>query len=160
MAANRSIVNDEYFAQRTIVNDNGCLLWQGWIKNTGYGEAKVNNRRTTTHRLSWEYHKGPIPSGMCVLHKCDVRNCVNPNHLFLGTTQDNVDDKMLKGRFVPLRGVDNGNAKLTSEQVVAIREDSRPQAAIAAEYGIAQANVSLIKRRLAWAHIATEEGSL
>ena len=78
---------------------SGCWLWLRGVHNTGYGQATVNNKSVTAHRLSWVLQNGDIPGGLCVLHKCDVRLCVNPGHLFLGTHQDNTDDKMVKGRW-------------------------------------------------------------
>src|SRR5208282_4029505 len=72
----------------------------------------------------WELHNGPVPNGLFVCHKCDNPPCVNPDHLFLGTNKDNVDDMWNKGRGVmcaPSIGVDNVNAKLTDEDIPKIR---------------------------------------
>lgn len=83
------------------------------------------------HRFVWELVNGPIPEGMLVLHECDNGKCVNPGHLFLGTPQDNMDDKMSKGRQgdsgtkTPPHGSLNGRAKLTEEIVTQIRELKR-----------------------------------
>lgn len=77
--------------------EDGCWLWQGGLRS-GYGRLKVKGRLVTAHRLSYEVHIGPIPEGMLVCHTCDVRNCVNPAHFFLGTYKDNSDDKWNKGR--------------------------------------------------------------
>ncbi len=75
--------------------NSGCWIWtSGWDK-AGYGHSTGNVR---AHRLSWEIHVGDVPSGMLVCHKCDTPCCVNPNHLFLGTPQDNMSDKVSKGR--------------------------------------------------------------
>jgi hypothetical protein len=84
------------------VDKNGdCWLWIGAVQKEprgGYGMVHYDGKCTKTHRISWVLHNGIIPDGMQVLHTCDVRNCVNPNHLFLGTNRDNVDDKVRKGR--------------------------------------------------------------
>lgn len=149
----RAVVCDSYFRKRSKISDNGCWEWKLHISNSGYGQAKVGQRFWNAHRLSWAYYHGSIPDGMIVCHKCDNRKCVNPNHLFVGTTQDNVDDKMRKGRFVAKRGENSGTAKLTEDKVIAIRCDPRPQAHIARDYGISQSNVCLIKTGKAWAHI-------
>ena len=83
-----------------------CWIWTGGTQRGGYGRIArdFGNGSTTTHLASYEIHVGPIPDGLCVCHRCDVRNCINPDHLFLGTHQDNSDDKMRKGRDRKQRG--------------------------------------------------------
>lgn len=80
--------------------NSGCWVFDGPWDSNGYGslgiERGVNNKRT--HILSFEYHKGEIPKGMCVCHKCDVPACCNPDHLFLGSHADNMRDMISKGR--------------------------------------------------------------
>jgi hypothetical protein len=88
---------------------------------------------------------------MVVCHKCDVRSCVNPDHLFLGTSQDNYADAAAKGRNT--RGTKHGCARLTEEQVIAIRASSETQVDIARRYGVRQAHVSRILLRQSWKHI-------
>lgn len=78
--------------------NSGCWLWLGGTNAKGYAHFKYDNVQRRANRFSWEAHKGPIPDGLHVLHSCDNRLCVNPDHLFLGTNQDNVDDKIKKGR--------------------------------------------------------------
>jgi len=73
----------------------------------GYGRFGVGAKMIRSHRVSYEIHRGPIPDGLCVLHECDNPTCVNPQHLFVGTHQDNADDKMAKGRHT------NGNTEKT-----------------------------------------------
>lgn len=77
---------------------SGCWLWTGALGQRGYGDVQNGGRHTTAHRLLFERANGPIPAGMHVLHKCDVRPCCNPDHLFLGTNRDNIIDSMKKGR--------------------------------------------------------------
>lgn len=77
---------------------DSCWLWLGGTQD-GYGRLRYAGKKILAHRLSWEMHFGKIPEGLWVLHKCDVRNCIRPEHLFLGTNQDNVDDKMRKKRY-------------------------------------------------------------
>ncbi len=75
-----------------------CWIWQGAKNRKGYGQKRLKGKLWITHRLSWHTFNGPIPEGIQVLHKCDTPSCWNPEHLFLGTNQDNVDDKMRKKR--------------------------------------------------------------
>lgn len=81
---------------------SGCWIWQGAVftyKNKlPYGQSRKNGKPITAHRLFYQEHTGPVPDGVCVLHKCDNPRCVNPEHLFLGTNLDNTRDMIAKGR--------------------------------------------------------------
>lgn len=112
----------------------GCWIWMGELRPNGYGALKIDGRQVSTHRFSWETQHGPIPEGLCVLHRCDVKTCVRPDHLFLGTNDDNVADMIAKGRNaigdrngsrlhperVP-RGETHALSKLSDSQVQEIR---------------------------------------
>ena len=76
-----------------------CWEWIGSKNDDGYGSIQINKTLTKAHRFSWQISNGEIPTGLCVLHKCDNPSCVNPNHLFLGTQQDNIIDMHKKGRL-------------------------------------------------------------
>lgn len=96
---------------------DSCWLWRGTVHHTGYGvltimdESRPSGRRQVrAHRLSYELAVGPIPDGQSVCHRCDVRICVNPDHLFLGTAADNWRDAMAKGRTVHTPGALAGAA--------------------------------------------------
>lgn len=85
--------------QRQIVVDaNGCWLWQGFIHRNGYGSTGYRDKSPRIHRKVFELTKEPIPPGMDVCHTCDVRHCINPDHLWLGTRKQNLVDCHQKGR--------------------------------------------------------------
>lgn len=133
--------------------NSGCLLWLGSVRN-GYGSLQIGHApRKGAHRVSWEVHRGPIPAGMYVCHRCDVPICINPDHLFLGTAQDNVDDMNRKGRITYGRGSKSNASILTEEQVLAIRADPRSSTIVGREYGTDASNVQLIRKRKTWTHI-------
>lgn len=146
------------FLRKVRVSD-GCWLWTGAIQGAGYGNIGVGRSTQPAHRVAWMLSNGEIPDGMCVCHHCDVRACVRPSHLFLGTNLDNTRDRDRKGRNVNKVGAAHGSAKLTDEQVKAIHADTRKQDDIAASYGISQSTVHRIKARAngGWKHLPLAE---
>src|SRR5688572_32886690 len=95
---------------------SGCTLWSGTLNSSGYGRTWYLGRQITTHRLSWILCRGQIPSVLWVLHTCDTRHCINPDHLFLGDRSANLKDAYRKGRFP--RGTRRGiSRKLTDKQI-------------------------------------------
>ncbi len=87
----------ERIEKRLDKTSSGCWLWTGAISG-GYGHIGVNRKIKLVHRVYWEELNGPIPEGMCLCHKCDIPNCVNPKHLFIGTHTENMRDSLNKGR--------------------------------------------------------------
>jgi hypothetical protein len=131
----------------------GCRLWQGSTIEDGYGRVWWNGRLWLVHRAIYDDVYGPISGDMKVCHTCDRPACSELTHLFIGTDADNNADMMAKGRNRQPRGVRQALAKLTDDQVRAIRSDRRSQTAIAAEYGVWQGTISAIKRRFTWKHV-------
>jgi len=133
--------------ERSIWEPNsGCLLWLGGLNSHGYGHFRIGGILKRAHRASYELHKGPIPAGLFVCHSCDNKACINTNHLYVGTRQQNVDDAVRRKRLKPRRGERNGRAKLTDAQAVEILGSAGSQSEIARRFGINQVSVSYIKR--------------
>ena len=132
-----------------VLKGEGCWEWMGNLVTNGYGRVGCNNLFYSTHRLSYELAYGPIPDGMLVCHKCDNRKCVRPNHLFLGTTQDNVDDKMRKGRHVAGK-----HSVLTKEKVQAIISEYVPgevtYATLGEKYGVSPSTIWKVIKGKSW----------
>ena len=129
-----------------------CWLWKAASHQFGYGHMRYMDKIEVAHRISYRLHIGEIPDGMNVLHKCDVPQCVRPDHLFIGTHKDNVDDKVNKGRagFPKMFGVDNPAAKITKQIADAIKVDNRKIKEICSEYGISQSQVKRIRSGKSW----------
>ena len=89
---------DRFWAKVQRGQDDECWRWIAAIRKAGYGALKINGLVRGAHRISWELHYGEIPPGLYVMHTCDIRSCVNPKHLFVGTHKDNMADMMAKGR--------------------------------------------------------------
>jgi len=136
-----------------------CWLWKKGRNRGGYPLVHAGGVGSElAHRIAWTLTHGPIPSGLKVCHTCDVRHCINPAHLFLGTQRDNMRDCKQKGRWpVRPRGGDNHKAKVSEADVRAIRcvyaAKLKTQAEIAGDYGVTQAVVSKIVRRDTWKHL-------
>lgn len=102
-----------------------CWEWLGRLSYKGYGRITWYGKEETTNRVSWKIHKGPIPDGLHVLHKCDNPPCVNPNHLFLGTNDDNVKDKMEKGRHKSISGEEHYSKKFPEKLARGVNHGKR-----------------------------------
>ncbi len=131
-----------------------CWEWTGAIGRSGYAVFTRRSKAKSAHRISWELHCGAIPDGLCVLHRCDNRKCVNPSHLFLGTHKDNTQDAVAKGRMS--RGDAVNTSRLTERQVRVIRArcaDGASYSKLARRFGVTHQAVRSVALRLSWAHI-------
>jgi hypothetical protein len=132
-----------------------CFVWKG-SKNSGYGQWRNQaGNIELAHRASWRLFNGPIPKGLHVLHRCDNPPCVNPDHLFLGSQDENLKDMWVKNRARPGKslGEKHGMAKLTADQVISIRSSKEPVAALAERYNLSRRAVYDILIRKTWKHI-------
>lgn len=144
----------ERFEEKYIpVTESGCWLWTGATTAGGYGQFRDGPTMAYAHRWAYEHFMGPIPGILYVCHRCDVPSCVNPAHLFLGTSGDNSHDMVEKGRQARVRGSKHPLAKLTDKQVLAIRQAAGTQREIAARFGISPQHVGRIRRRAFWTHL-------
>ena len=134
---------------------NSCWLWTGQIDKGGYGLFSPGSKRA--HKIAWQLFKGPIDKGLWVLHKCDVKRCVNPDHLFLGTHQDNIDDMLSKNRGNKVRGEKVYCAKLTEEKVLEIRAADDDWNNLASKYGVSAMTIRDIKDRRTWKWLANNK---
>lgn len=157
-----------------------CWLWTAGTDRKGYGMFSVGGSRDDAgrrrnsmvgaHRYSYQLANGPIPDhasfhGLCVLHRCDNPRCVNPEHLFLGTNEDNVKDMDRKGRRITStkRGSAHSQAILTEKQVREIHAKYQAggisQAALGREFGVSLATINHIMTGRLWAHLGlTKKG--
>ena len=136
------------------ITDSGCWVWTGTTTSRGYGQIISNNKKFYAHRASFEAFVGKIPDGMVVCHACDNVHCVNPDHLFLGTQKDNLQDMKAKGRST--RGEKNTQAVLTENKVLEIRSllnAGWTQDEIAKHFNVSRSNIGLIKRKERWSHV-------
>lgn len=152
-----SPVTMQFLEELAVKDDCGCWLWPRAVLKNGYGVLRIGKGKgilRSVHRLAWELSNGPIPNGQWVLHKCDVRRCFNPEHLFLGTQQDNNNDRDAKGRVC--HGEDHADAILTAEQVLEIRrrfKDGERKCDLADAFGISRQGIHDVVMHRNWKHL-------
>lgn len=137
----------ERFWEKVMKDVSECWIWIGARIPGGYGHFDQRG----AHRVSWELHFGPVPEGQHVLHHCDNKACVRPDHLFLGDQKKNMEDKMTKSRQA--RGSRQGKSKLTENDVIDLRILDIPLSALAQLYQISIRQVCNLKKRRQWQHI-------
>ena len=142
--------------------NSGCHLWLRYLTNQGYGQMRIGGRKaklTLAHRLAYQFFVADIPPKLIIRHLCDNPACVNPEHLLLGTQQDNSDDMVRRKRYGGPRNLPKGadhprsNAKLSDDDVREIRASSEAQQILAARYGVDQAAISRAKTGKSFAHV-------
>ena len=145
---------------RHVEKTDSCWNWTGRLVGKGYGRVGLGGagaKEILAHRLSYQMHKGPIPEGMVVMHKCDNPRCVNPDHLDAGTQSQNIKDAFSRGRkLMPTkkaRGEECGASKLMEADVLNIRESKLSFSKLAAAYGVNKSTIERIKYRKTWRHI-------
>jgi hypothetical protein len=145
----------EKLLKNSIASESGCRLWVKPVDDQGYGHIGINGKIDRAHRASYREFVGEIPTGMFVCHRCDVRHCINPEHLFLGSNQENIADMVSKGRNA--LGERNHKAKLTEADVKMVRHlysaERKTYRAIGELYGVTEQAVYAIIRGKNWKHV-------
>ena len=164
-----STIDDSVVARfwRKVKKTEGCWRWTGETNGKGYGrivqERNHKAKNFLAHRVSWIIHYGSIPDGLCVCHKCDIRSCVNPDHLFLGTVKDNAQDMVRKNRNAVFLGERCGSSKCNDSQVIQMREEYANGtiiAKIAKEYNLSFRATAKIVRGETWKHLLARPTAL
>lgn len=141
----------EIYTKRT----EDCWLWIGYRDPQGYGRLNVGNRPLLAHRLSYEQKYGSIPDGKILCHKCDNPQCVNPDHMFVGTQADNIADMEHKGRArkVGRAGSKHSMAVLSEAQARKIKFGQEPASKMADRYGVTTTTIYEIRTGKTWKHL-------
>jgi DNA-binding CsgD family transcriptional regulator len=138
--------------------ENGCWQWKSAKNAKGYGYLLVEGKNLFAHRYSYQHYKGAIPDSMLVCHSCDNPSCVNPEHLFLGTNINNMQDMIEKGR--QCKGESKSNSKLTEEEVSEIRmllNNGLSNKEVAIIFNVSDMTISGIKTNRTWKHVEIKE---
>jgi transposase len=157
-------LNEQY--EKHVIKREGdkCWGWKGCTNEFGYGLMRHERKCMRAHRVSWEIHKGKIPNKLHVLHYCNNPICSNPNHLFVGTDQDNVDYCKASGRKWsnpnPNKGEKHHNSKITDEKAkkvkLFLKQGNSPRD-VATMLNVKIHTVYSIKYNVSWKHVQTED---
>lgn len=133
---------------------NGCWIWQLSCFHDGYGQSSLLGKKMRAHRLSYFLFTGVDPKELYVCHHCDNPKCINPDHMFLGTYEENMQDCRNKKRFI--KGEKQGRSKLKEFQIKEIKsllDEGVYQKDIAKLYEVTSSNISCINRKVSWRHL-------
>lgn len=142
----------EFHSER--LTECGCQIWMAGVNSQGYGQLSLNSKTAKAHRVSYAEEHGEIPEGMNVLHFCDTPACINPDHLFLGTLDENNKDRNQKQRQA--RGESHACALLTEEDIPIIKQryaDGDSIAAIARRYSMSHGAIWKVVNGITWRHV-------
>lgn len=137
---------------RKLNEKTGCIEWVMFLDKNGYGQIRVDGKAYYVHRLVYELQIAPIPKGLYVLHKCNNPKCSNPEHLYLGTQQDNMKDMARAGS---MKGHKNSQARLSESDVRSILDDKYKTSAkkLSVKYGVSAQHISDIRTGKRWSHL-------
>jgi len=152
-------INQQKFWQKVDKQENDCWEWQASLR-AGYGAFKVNGKVESAHRVAYVIENGEQPENL-VLHECDNRKCVNPNHLYSGTYSDNLQDRIERTDWQPIDNVPKGeeqhDSKLTESDVKEIKKryehKNQTQKEIAQDFPVCRQHISDVVNGKRWAHL-------
>lgn len=154
----RGTLEDRFWAKVERRSDDGCWEWQASLDSRGYGNFGVPRNDGTgrylmkrAHRIAWELNNGLLQSSLqYICHSCDNRKCVNPRHLFIGNQKINMADCVAKGRLNDRNGANNPRAKLTENDVRAIRVSNESLRVLAEKYGVSKSVIGYARKGITW----------
>jgi hypothetical protein len=149
---------EEKLLLNSVVNENGCRIWQRMKNQLGYGQIIYQKKMFKVHRLAFELWVEPLRDGMSVCHKCDVRACLEPTHLFQDTHQANMEDMVQKGRQA--NGERQGGSKFCEYDILEIRalyDAGFSQHELGRMYDVSHKAIEHIVKRKTWKHLTEED---
>lgn len=152
MARPRIPLFEKIEASSVKIPESGCWIWMKSLNHQGYGKTCLGKgTNLSAHRASYEEKYGKIPNGMMALHTCDVPSCVNPDHIFLGTQQDNMTDKVNKRRQA--NGENHGMSKLTKEQAFEAKYGTEDASSLSKRFNCSSTIIRQIRSGIYWKHL-------
>jgi hypothetical protein len=151
---------ERFWGKVDITTDKNCWLWQGCPSTRGYGRFSFRGYNYKAHRVAYFLATGRIDNELMVLHKCDVRLCCNPRHLYQGDAKQNTQDALQRGHHTRVFGESNGKTKLTEGQVKLIRKSYKrglvTQKSLALRYGVGETTIYYICTGERWKDLPHE----